>query len=113
LLNPPASKEASMSAYVVLVRERTHDPAELQSYAQMAPAARAGRDLTALAFYGDFEVLEGAPIEGAVLLRFPSMQAAREWYTSPAYQAALPHRLKGADYRVFLLEGTDAPAVAR
>ncbi|MDT3750526.1 MULTISPECIES: DUF1330 domain-containing protein [Pseudomonas] len=31
--------------------------------------------------------------------------AAREWYFSPAYQVALQHRLKGAVYRVFLIDG--------
>lgn len=96
-----------MSAYVVFTRERTTDEAELQRYAQKAPAAREGRDLTPLAFYGQLEVLEGDPIEGAVILRFPDIAAAREWYASPAYQEALQHRLKGADYRVFLIEGND------
>ncbi|MBV8048750.1 MAG: DUF1330 domain-containing protein [Paludibacterium sp.] len=97
-----------MSAYVVFTRELTRDAEEMAQYKQKAPAARAGRDVTPLAFYGEFEVLEGAPIEGAVILRFPNMEAAREWYHSPEYQNALPHRLKGADYRVFLIQGTDA-----
>ncbi|TDR79963.1 DUF1330 domain-containing protein [Paludibacterium purpuratum] len=97
-----------MSAYVVFTRERTTDAAELDRYKQKAPAAREGHDLTPLAFYGEFEVLEGAPIEGAVILRFPDMAAARAWYHSPAYQDALTHRLKGADYRVLLIEGVDA-----
>ncbi len=96
-----------MSAYVVFTRERTIDPAQMDQYRQKAPAAREGREITPLAFYGRLEMLEGAPIEGAVVLQFPSMDAAREWYRSPAYQAALPHRLRGADYRVFLIEGVD------
>jgi uncharacterized protein (DUF1330 family) len=54
-------------------------------------------------------VLEGPPVEGAVILSFPSMSEARAWYESPAYQAAREHRLKGAEYRVFLVEGLDMP----
>jgi len=96
-----------MSAYVVFTRERTIDPAEFEIYAQKAPAAREGHDVTRLAFYGQFEVLEGEPIEGAVIMRFPDMAAAKEWYNSPAYQEALQHRLIGAEYRVLLIAGVD------
>lgn len=84
-----------MSAYIIFTRQRTHDADELQTYSRKAPAAREGRDVTPLAFYGAFEVLEGDPIEGGVILRFPDMDAARDWYRSPEYQAALPHRLRG------------------
>ena len=94
-----------MSAYVVFTREHTTDEAELKLYARKAPAARQGRNLTPLAFYGQLEVLEGGPIEGAVILQCPDIAAAREWYSSPAYQEALQHRLKGAVYRVFLIDG--------
>ena len=101
-----------MSAYVVFLRERTLDAGELDTYAKEAPAAREGHDLTPLAFYDDFEVLEGPTIEGGVILRFPDMQAARSWYHSPAFQAARAHRFKGAEYRVVLLDGIDAPPAA-
>lgn len=96
-----------MPAYVVFTREQTNDSEQLDQYAQKAPLAREGRDLTALAFYGEFEVLEGNDIEGAVILRFPDMAAARDWYNSPTYQEALKHRLNGASYRVFIIEGTE------
>lgn len=69
-----------MSAYVVFTRESTSDAEQMAQYAEKAPLAREGRDLTPLAFYGKFEVLEGSDIEGAVILRFPDMAAAREWY---------------------------------
>ncbi|MHC1478695.1 DUF1330 domain-containing protein [Frateuria aurantia] len=98
-----------MSAYVVMIRDRIVDPAEMQAYATLAPLAREGHELEALAFYGRLEVVEGAAADGVVIIRFPSMQEARRWYRSPAYQAALPHRLRGAEYRVLLVEGTDVP----
>jgi uncharacterized protein (DUF1330 family) len=94
-----------MAAYVVFTRERTIDPAELELYRQKAPAAQEGHQLTPIAFYGTFEVFEGAEIEGAGILGFPSMEEARAWYKSPAYQRALKHRRLGSDYRVFIVEG--------
>ncbi|UYG00674.1 DUF1330 domain-containing protein [Halomonas sp. GD1P12] len=94
-----------MSAYVVLIKERTHDEQEFKTYGEKARAAREGHDPEPLAFYGDFEVLEGSAMEGGVILRFPDMDAARAWYHSPAYQAARKHRFLGADYRVLLLDG--------
>ncbi|RZM31916.1 MAG: DUF1330 domain-containing protein, partial [Sphingomonas sp.] len=51
------------------------------------------------------ETLEGPAVEGAVILEFPDVAEAHAWYDSPAYQDALQHRLKGADYRVFVIEG--------
>jgi uncharacterized protein (DUF1330 family) len=76
-------------------------------YARKAPAARAGHDITRLAFYGQLDVLEGQSAEGVAVLRFPDMAAARAWYTSPAYQEARRHRLKGGQYRMLLVEGAD------
>ncbi|CEP37439.1 MULTISPECIES: DUF1330 domain-containing protein [unclassified Halomonas] len=94
-----------MPAYVVLTREHTHDAKEMERYSEKAKAAREGHDPQPLAFYGDFEVLEGSAMEGAVILRFPDMAAARAWYQSPAYQEARKHRFQGADYRVFIVDG--------
>ena len=96
-----------MPAYVVLTREHTHDAKEMEQYASKAQAAREGHDPQPLAFYGDFEVLEGSNMEGAVILRFPDMAAARAWYQSDACQEARKHRFQGADYRVFIVEGME------
>lgn len=60
---------------------------------------------TFLAAYGAMEHLEGPPVEGAVILRFPTMQAARDWYHSPAYQTIAAHRFAGSRYRAFVIEG--------
>ena len=38
-------------------------------------------------------------------LEFPTVADAQAWYQSPAYQAALPHRKKAADYRVIIVQG--------
>lgn len=97
--------DAAKPAYVILVRERMIDDAEFAAYGQKARAARGGHAVTPLAFYGRQEVLEGPQTEGAVILQFPSFAEAQAWYRSPAYQEALQHRLRGAEYRVLIVEG--------
>jgi len=39
-----------------------------------------------LAAYGRYEVLEGSDLEGVVIVEFPSLEAAKDWYDSPAYR---------------------------
>jgi uncharacterized protein (DUF1330 family) len=94
-----------MPAYAIFIREKTKDAAEMQTYSGLAGATLAGHPVKVLAVYGKQEALEGAPSEGVVILQFPSMAAAKEWYDGPAYKAARAHRFKGADYRVLLVEG--------
>lgn len=101
-----------MSAYVVMIRERVTEAAEMETYARLAPLARTGHDIERLAFYGALDVLEGAASDGVVINRFPTMEDARRWYDSAAYQAARVHRQSGADYRVFIVEGVDAKPIA-
>ncbi|MCC2978326.1 DUF1330 domain-containing protein [Sphingomonas sp. PL-96] len=98
-----------MTAYVVLVRERTTDPDALVRYRDRAPLAREKHPLEPIAFYGPHEILEGDEVEGVAILSFPSMAAARAWYLSPEYQAALSHRKQGSVSRVILVSGADEP----
>jgi uncharacterized protein (DUF1330 family) len=94
-----------MSAYVVYVRDRITDPEEFSKYEQAAPAASEGHTLKPLAFYGAVETLEGPPVDGAVILEFETVEQAHALYDSAPYQEAMKHRLKGAEYRVFIIEG--------
>ena len=102
-----------MTAYVVYVRDRITDPEEFKKYEERAAAASAGHPVTPLAFYGAVETLEGAPVDGAVILEFPTLADAKAAYDSPLYQAALKHRLKGAEYRVFIVQGLPEVAVSK
>ena len=53
------------------------------------------------------------PVEGnpprprIVIIEFPSMQQARAWYDSPAYQAIVGIRRNASEGRLFLVEGAD------
>lgn len=94
-----------MPAYIVFQRDSTTDQKKLDTYMPLAMASGAGHPIKVLAAYGKQEVLEGAPVEGVVIVEFPSIEAAKKWYDSPAYRAAREHRFKGAKYRAVLVEG--------
>jgi len=94
-----------MAAYAIFIRERLRDPKVIEAYNAKAGPSLDGHPVKVLAAYGGHENLEGAGIEGAVLLEFPTMAAAKAWYEGPAYREARELRFKGADYRVFLLQG--------
>lgn len=90
-----------------MIRKAITDEHEMATYRPKAKLARQGHDVTSIAAYGALEVLEGTEIDGVAINRFPSMDAAREWYNSDQYQQAMAHRHRGADYQVFLIEGVD------
>jgi uncharacterized protein (DUF1330 family) len=94
-----------MAAYIIFIRQRTHTPSELEIYSRKAPASLTGHPITFRALYGHHEVIEGADIEGAAVLEFPSFDEAKRWYDSPAYRDARQHRLRGADYIGVIVEG--------
>jgi uncharacterized protein (DUF1330 family) len=99
-----------MPAFMIFTREGPiTDQAEMDAYssANQANAANyvANFKLRPLAVYGALETFEGDASDGVVLLEFPTADDARGWYNSPDYQAAMSHRLKGANYRVTLVEG--------
>jgi uncharacterized protein (DUF1330 family) len=95
-----------MPAYVIFIRERTLDQSELDAYAKTAGPSLEGLPIKFLAAYGRQEVLEGPVPEGVAIAEFPSMEEAKQWYESPAYQMAAQHRFKGAIYRGLIVEGT-------
>jgi uncharacterized protein (DUF1330 family) len=94
-----------MAAYLVFTREKMRNHEEYERYREKARPAAQGHPLKPLALYGKYEVLEGPAIEGAVILEFPTVDAAKTYYDSAAYQDAVKHRFLGADYRVFVVEG--------
>lgn len=95
-----------MVAFMVFTREKMRNPQEYRHYREKARPAAVGHPLKPLAVYGKHEMLEGPAIEGAVILEFPTIDAAKAYYHSPAYQDAVQHRFLAADYRVFIVQGT-------
>ena len=97
-----------MTAYVIFTREGPIiDQKAMAQYSGMNRESPMPDTLTPLAVYGALAPLEGEAPDGVVILKFPTMQDAQEWYDSPQYQAAIPFRKKGANYRAFIVEGID------
>jgi uncharacterized protein (DUF1330 family) len=94
-----------MKGYIVFTREKTLDADEMGVYSEKVGATFAGHDVKVLARYGKYEVLEGDATEGAVIVEFPSVAAAKAWYDGPAYTEVRKHRFSGAEYRAILVEG--------
>lgn len=94
-----------MAAYIIFTRESTTDPAEMAKYSASVSPTLAGHPVKVLAAYGRQEVLEGPEVEGVVILEFPTFEAAKAWYDSPAYRQVRQHRFRGAVYRGVIVEG--------
>src|SRR5579864_5022104 len=100
-----ARRRTIMSAYIVFTRTKTLDQKELETYWAGIRATIKGHPIEVLVAYGKHEVLEGDPIEGIVIAKFPTVKAARDWYYSEAYQSVAQHRKRGAIYRGVIVEG--------
>ena len=72
-----------MPAYIVFQRDSTTDQKELDTYMPLAMASGAGHPIKVLAAYGKQEVLEGAPVEGVVIVEFPSIRGREEVVRQP------------------------------
>ena len=94
-----------MSAYIVFTRTKTLDQKELEAYWAGIKDTMKGHPIEVLVAYGNHEVLEGNPIEGIVIAKFPTVRAAKGWYYSEAYQDVAQHRQKGAVYQGLIVEG--------
>lgn len=95
-----------MPAYMIFIRdEPVRDEAEMAEYQRMNRENVGQFQIKPLVVYGATEGVEGPAPDGVIMLEFPSVDEAKAWYNSPAYQAALPHRQKAADYRAFIVEG--------
>jgi uncharacterized protein (DUF1330 family) len=99
-----------MPAYIIVYRETpVRDAARIEEYSRRnrenAPDFQERFGIRPLVVYGKSEALEGANPDGVVMLQFPTIEDAKGWYESPAYQEALPFRMDAADWRVVIVEG--------
>jgi uncharacterized protein (DUF1330 family) len=92
-------------AYVIL-DIHVKDAEEYAAYRERSPATLERYGGRYLVRGGDFEVLEGdwAP-ERVVVLEFPSVERAQEWYRSPEYQEIAPMRQRAAPSAMVLVAG--------
>jgi uncharacterized protein (DUF1330 family) len=94
-----------MAAYVIVEVEVT-DPATYEEYKKLTPATIAAYDGKFIVRGGAYETLEGDwQPNRMVLLEFPSVERAKEWWNSPEYTKAKAIRQRAANARMIVLEG--------
>ena len=94
-----------MPAYFVLFRDEMKNAEQYAAYGPKAVASFAGHDVKGLVANGALTPLEGAAPDGVVVLEFPTVEAAKAWYHSPAYQAVIGERLAASSGRAVIVEG--------
>ncbi len=93
------------SAYI-LANVRVTDPTQYEEYKKFSTAAMQAYGADVCVRGGAVEVLEGDWIpDRVVLLKFPSVQAARRFNESPEYGQARQARQGAAVMRMVLIEG--------
>jgi uncharacterized protein (DUF1330 family) len=106
----PLESAVTAPAYFVALVE-IHDPAGFQSYhEQFEPtlAPFGGRIVSFGSTIVPLEGMDGATPRAAIVV-FPSLQAGRDWFESPAYQTIAPLRQRSAQTRGFFVEGLPVP----
>jgi uncharacterized protein (DUF1330 family) len=94
-----------MAAYVIAMMNVT-DPEGYEAYKGMAPPTIARYGGRYLARAGRTDVLEGEPEANRfVVLEFDSYEQAQEWWNSPEYEMAKPHRRKSAASTLVVVDG--------
>lgn len=102
-------------AYVIAEVEKdptkTEDPTAAQKYREETPKTLApfnGQYLV-VAGGGKIQTVEGAAPRGyIVVIAFDSVEKARGWYYSPAYEAIKPIRQNSTKSRILIVEGVAA-----
>ncbi len=100
-----------MPAYIIVTREEPlQNPEEYATYQQKTRSMNLEIKPHPLVVYGELEALEGDAPDGVIMIEFENMDKARQWYHSEEYQQALPHRLRAARHRAFLVDGFTPPS---
>lgn len=94
-----------MAAYIIVEVSIT-DPIEYEEYKKMTPAAVAAYDGQFIVRGGQTETLEGDwQPERIVVLQFPTVERAKEWWNSDIYSKAKEIRHRAAKTKMIIVEG--------
>lgn len=94
-----------MAAYV-LVEISIHDPVEYEAYKKLTPAAVAAYDGRFIVRGGQTETLEGDwKPERIVVVEFPTVERAKEWWNSELYSNAKVIRQRAAKTKMIVVQG--------
>ncbi len=94
-----------MAAYVIVDIEVT-DPVRYEDYKELAAPTVAAYGGKYVVRGGATQTLEGDWVPGrVVVLEFPTLERAREWWASQMYQPAKELRQRSANTEMILVEG--------
>jgi uncharacterized protein (DUF1330 family) len=94
-----------MAAFIIVEVDIT-DPVEYEGYKKLTPDTVAAFGGKFLARGGEVVTLEGDQEPGRlVILEFPSVERAKEWWNSPEYTEARLIRQRAANTRMIIVEG--------
>ena len=104
-----------MPAYFIALCRGVRDRRALEEYWSAVPPTFQGFGAKPLSVYTPLTLVEhsGHPLEGAVLIEFPDLTAAKSWYESPAYQKVKEIRIGAADAEIFIIDGGVTPLKER
>lgn len=98
-----------MPAYVIANLDVT-DPEAFAAYVAAAPATVEAHGGEYLARGGASELWEGdLSVKRVILVRFPSVEAARSWYHSDEYAQLRELRMRAAQGPLIITAGVDEP----
>ena len=98
-----------MAAYFI-ASYRITDPTGYESYVPAVMPTLLAADCEVLAADYCSQVIEGAPGEVTVILKFASKEAGLAWYNSPEYQAIKHHRTDNSEGTAVLIDQWTPPA---
>jgi uncharacterized protein (DUF1330 family) len=94
-------------AYII-VETDIHDTEQYERYKQASPGAVAAAGGRWLVRGGEIAVLEGEwTPKRLVMIEFDDLEAAKRFYTSPAYEEAKRLREGAADLNMVAVQGVD------
>ena len=100
------AQQAKPAPGYVVAEVEVNDSATFAKYAAAVPGTLAPFNAQYLVRGGKIEAVEGdAPKQRFIVIAFDSVEKARAWEDSPAYEAIKPMRHASAKSRIFIAEG--------
>jgi uncharacterized protein (DUF1330 family) len=94
-----------MPAYII-VEVEINDPVQYEEYKKLTPASVAAYDGKFIVRGGASEALEGNwQPQRMVVLQFPTVKKAKQWWSSPEYAPAKAIRQQTAETKMIVVEG--------
>jgi uncharacterized protein (DUF1330 family) len=102
-----AQQGKAAPTYLISEADAITDLSAIKKYGEKVPQTLAlfDRHYHFVVAGGKAQSLDGEAPQGIVVIAFDSVEQARAWYDSPAYQAIKPIRQSAVKGRMFLVEG--------